>query len=401
MINQSKASSHINSDSRFLLQVCIGTLCRLVFVTARRLIYPFAPSLSRNLGVSLESVTFIIAANQITAITGIFLGPIADRLGYRLMMLIGMFLLVVGMVTAGFWPIYVVILVGFFLAGLGRSLFDPALQAYVSERVPYNRRGLFISATEFSYAGATLIGIPLMAVVIDNWGWKPLFFVMGIAGLIGLLSVILLLDQEKKQDRKSDIFSAFKQTYRQLFTSRAALGMLGYSFFMTFASDNLFVVYGVWLESRFNMSIVYLWIGNIAIGVAELTRSGISALLGDRVGLKRAVIWGTITTILCYSLLPFLDQFLLSTLCGIFMLFLVFEFTFVIGISLSTEVLPAARATMMAGFYATTGIGRVTGAVIGMSVWKFGELTATVLMSTILTTLALVILLWGLKGKRF
>ena len=401
MINQSKASSHMNSDSRFLLQVYIGTLCRLVFVTARRLIYPFAPSLSRNLGVSLESVTFIIAANQITAITGIFLGPIADRLGYRLMMLIGMFLLVVGMVTAGFWPIYVVILVGFFLAGLGRSLFDPALQAYVSERVPYNRRGLFISATEFSYAGATLIGIPLMAVVIDNWGWKPLFFVMGIAGLIGLLSVILLLDQEKKQDRKSDIFSAFKQTYRQLFTSRAALGMLGYSFFMTFASDNLFVVYGVWLESRFNLSIVSLGMGTIAIGVAELTGSSIAAFFGDRVGLKRAVIWGTITTILCYSLLPFLDQFLLSTLCGIFMLFLVFEFTFVIGISLSTEVLPAARATMMAGFYATTGIGRVTGAVIGMSVWKFGELTATVLMSTILTTLALVILLWGLKGKRF
>jgi predicted MFS family arabinose efflux permease len=401
MINQSKAASHINLDSRFLLQVFIGTLCRLVLVTARRLIYPFAPSLSRNLGVSLESVTFIIAANQITAITGIFLGPITDRLGYRLMMLIGMFLLVVGMVTTGFWPIYVVILVGFFLAGIGRSLFDPAMQAYVSERVPYNRRGLFISATEFSYAGAALIGIPLMAVVIDNWGWKPLFFVMGIAGLIGLLSVSLLIDQEKKQDRKSDIFSAFKQTYQQLFTSRPALGMLGYSFFMTFANDNLFVIYGVWLESRFNLSIVSLGMGTIAIGMAELTGSGIAAFFGDRVGLKRAVIWGTIATTLCYSLLPFLDQFLISTLCGIFMLFLILEFTFVIGISLSTEVLPTARATMMAGFYATTGIGRVIGAVTGMSVWMFGELTATVLMSTILTMLALVTLLWGLKGKRF
>ncbi|MBW1837196.1 MAG: MFS transporter [Deltaproteobacteria bacterium] len=401
MINQSRASSHINSDSRFLLQVCIGTLCRLVLVTARRLIYPFAPSLSRNLGISLESVTFIIAANQITAITGIFLGPIADRLGYRLMMLIGMFLLVVGMVTAGFWPIYVVILVGFFLAGLGRSLFDPALQAYVSERVPYNRRGLFISATEFSYAGATLIGIPLLAVVIGNWGWKPLFFIMGIAGLIGLLSVTLLIDQEKKQDRKPNIFSAFKQTYRQLFTSRTALGMLGYSFFMTFANDNLFVVYGVWLESRFNLSIVSLGMGTIAIGMAELAGSSIAAFFSDRVGLKRAVIWGTIATILCYSFLPFLDQFLLSTLCGIFMLFLIFEFTFVIGISLSTEVLPAVRATMMAGFYATTGIGRVIGAVTGMSVWMFGKLTATVLMSTILTMLALAVLLWGLKGKRF
>jgi predicted MFS family arabinose efflux permease len=401
MINQSKASSHINSDSRFLLQVCIGTLCRLVLYTARRFVYPFAPSLSRNLGVSLESVTFIIAANQITAITGIFFGPIADRLGYRLMMLIGMFFFVVGMVTAGFWPIYVIILVGFFLAGLGRSLFDPALQAYVSERVPYNRRGFFISVTEFSFAGSTLIGIPLMAIVIDNWGWKSSFFVIGIAGFIGLLSVTLLIDQEKKQDRKSDIFSAFKQTYRQLFTSHAALGMLGYSFFMTLANDNLFVVYGVWLESRFNLSIVSLGMGMIAIGMAELAGSSIAAFFGDRVGLKRAVIWGTIATILCYSLLPFLDQFLLSTLCGIFMLFLIFEFTIVICISLSTEVLPAARATMIAGLYATAGIGRVIGAVTGMSLWMFGELTATVLMSTILTMLALSILHWGLRGKRF
>jgi hypothetical protein len=56
---------------------------------------------------------------------------------------------------------------------------------------------------------------------------------------------------------------------------------------------------------------------------------------------------------------------------------------------------------MMAGFYATTGIGRFTGAVTGISVWMFGELTATVIMSTMLTSLALIILLWGLKGKRF
>ena len=139
----------------------------------------------------------------------------------------------------------------------------------------------------------------------------------------------------------------------------------------------------------------------IAIGTAELGGSIIAALFGDRVGLKRAVIWGTITTILCYSLLPFLDRILLSTLCSIFMLFFIFEFTFVMGISLSTEVLPVARATMIAGLYATTGIGRVIGAVTGMSLWMFGNLAATVLMSTILTMLALALLLWGLRGKRF
>ena len=199
---------------------------------------------------------------------------------------------------------------------------------------------------------------------------------------------------------ESGMFSAFKRTYGQLFSSRAALAMLGYSLFMTFTNDNLFVVYGVWLESRFHLSIVSLGMGMIAIGMAELVGSSLAAFFGDRVGLKRAVIGGTIATILCYGLLPLLDQFLLSTLCGIFMLFLIFEFTIVMCISLSTEVLPAARATMISGLYATAGIGRVIGAVTGMSLWMFGELTATVLMSTTLTMLALAILLWGLKGKR-
>jgi hypothetical protein len=82
------------------------------------------------------------------------------------------------------------------------------------------------------------------------------------------------------------------------------------------------------------------------------------------------------------------------------MLFFVFEFTIVMNISLSTEVLPASRATMLAVLYASSGIGRVVGAVTGMSLWMFGKLEATVLISTILTLLALAILLWGLRGRQ-
>ena len=130
------------SVTQLTLTIVVTTLCRLVLNTARRFAYPFAPALSRGLGVPLTAITSLIAVNQATSVLGLFFGPVADRLGYRLMMQAGMALLVVGMFAGGFLPFYGVILIALFLAGLGRSIFEPALQAYVGARVPFHRRCL-------------------------------------------------------------------------------------------------------------------------------------------------------------------------------------------------------------------------------------------------------------------
>ena len=53
------------------------TLCRLVLNTARRFAYPFAPALSRGLGVPLTAITSLIAVNQATSILGFVFGPVA------------------------------------------------------------------------------------------------------------------------------------------------------------------------------------------------------------------------------------------------------------------------------------------------------------------------------------
>ena len=78
-------------------QVGVSAACRMILNTARRFAYPFAPVLSRGLGVPLPAVTSIIAVNQATGVLGIFFGPVADRLGYRVMMIFGLGLLVAGM----------------------------------------------------------------------------------------------------------------------------------------------------------------------------------------------------------------------------------------------------------------------------------------------------------------
>jgi predicted MFS family arabinose efflux permease len=87
-------------------------------------------------------------------------------------------------------------------------------------------------------------------------------------------------------------------------------------------------------------------------------------------------------------------------LAGLFFIFLSFEFAVVTTISLATEVLPGARATMMASFMAAMSIGRVIGALAGGPIWLAGGITATGLISTVATALALAALAWGLRGWR-
>ena len=290
------------------------------------------------------------------------------------------------------------ILVALFLAGLGKSVFDPALQAYISERVPFHRRGLAIGILEFAWAGSTLLGIPLIALLIDHLGWRAPFFVMAGLGMLGILALSILIEKAGQKRPSTHSQPVFWSAWQQLLQERAALGALSYAFWISVANDNLFVVYGAWLEKKFSLSIVALGFGTGIIGIAELAGESLTAALADRMGLKRSVIGGLAVCIICYGILSFLSQTLSMALTGLFMVFLTFEFTMVASLSLFTELVPKSRATMMASFLASAGIGRVVGALAGGPIWLAGGIQATTLVSAAISGLALVSLVWGLRG---
>jgi DHA1 family inner membrane transport protein len=400
MPNLSTGTPPLSPPHSLAWQMGLATACRLVLNTARRFAYPFAPVLSRGLGVPLTAITSLIAVNQATSIIGMFFGPVSDLLGYRLMMLAGLGTLAAGMFAGGFLPFYGVILVSFFLAGLGKSVFDPAIQAYVSERVPYNRRGLAIGFLEFSWAGSTLVGIPLLGLLIDRLGWRSPFFTLGGLGLLGIVALRILVPDDGKETGTRHVSMDFWKIWQRLGKERAALGAIGFSFFVSVANDNLFVVYGAWLEDAFGLKIVALGLWTSAIGMAELSGEFFTAVLADRFGLKRSVILGLSLCSMSYWLLPILGQALVPAFGSLFLIFLTFEFTIVSFLSLCTELLPGSRATMMSGLLAAAGFGRIVGALIGGPVWLAGGILVTGLVSATISGLALVSLVWGLKGWR-
>jgi len=398
MPHQADKTNKSQPRSQLILKIGVVVVCRLLLNTARRFAYPFAPALSRGLGVPLTAITSLIAVNWATSLLGVFFGPIADRIGYRRLMISGMLLLGSGMLAGGIFPVYGVMIIALFLAGLGKSTFDPAVQAYISERVPYQRRAMAIGLMEISWAGSTLLGIPLIALLIDRVGWRSPFFVMGFLGLVGGLAVVLFFSASQQGISKTAREPSYKKMLHILVKDKRSLGAMAYVFFFSAAIDNLFVVYGAWLEKAFEVGIVVLGLGTGVIGAAELLGEIMVATISDRFGLKRVVTLGITSCIITYLLLPVVSQSFYLALGGLFVHFIFFEFTIISSLALCTELRPEMRATMIAGFTGAAGLGRIVGALSGGPVWLAGGIVATGLISAGLTGLALISLRWGLHG---
>lgn len=370
---------------------------RLVLNTARRFAYPFAPVLSRGLGVPLSAMTALIAMNQATGVLAIFFGPMSDRLGYRRMMMIALALLILGMAVGGAFPVYIAVLAALFLAGMAKNVYDAAVQAYVGDRVPYHRRGAAIGLIELSWAASTFIGVPVLGLAIARFGWRSPFFLLALAGMAGLAATFRWIAPDHHGSGPAAVRKSPLKSVVGLFRHRRAVGAMGFAFFISAANDNIFVVYGAWLESSFDLGVAALGMSTMAIGAAELCGEVLTATLADRMGLKRAVFLGTALTAASFVVLPFAGTSLTLALSALFILFLCFEFTIVSTLTLGTELMPEARATMMAGFLAMAGIGRFVGALAGGVAWTYGGLRLTALMSLSTTLLALGSLAWGLR----
>ncbi|HKL01607.1 MAG TPA: MFS transporter [Desulfotignum sp.] len=359
------------NDRQFYSLLLVTTLAKLLLNTARRMVYPFAPAFARGLGVDLAAITSVIALNQATAVLGPVGASFADRYGNKRLILISLVLLCLGCFAAGFVPLYGVLVVSLFLAGLAKSIFDPSFQAFIGTHIPFEQRGKFIGITELAWAGATLLGIPLAGLVIQKFSFQTPFAAIGLLGAACFFLILRLMPADRPSDRESTgsgkILAA---NWKQILKNRRVLGILGFAFFMALGSDTLFVVYGAWLEQSYGLSLAAIGLGTILIGIAEVAGEAITAFFSDRVGMLRTIFIGMVLTAGAYFLLPILDRGVLYVLGGLFVVFLCFEFTIVTAMGLATELMPELRASTMSAFYAIGGLGRVAGAFCGGLAWS-------------------------------
>jgi predicted MFS family arabinose efflux permease len=92
-------------------------------------------------------------------------------------------------------------------------------------------------------------------------------------------------------------------------------------------------------------------------------------LFTDRIGKRRSVAIGIIGNCLASLALAIFGRSLTGALVCLVLFYITFEFTIVSGIPLMSEIMPAARATMLAAHMAIIAIGRAVGDLIAPSLF--------------------------------
>ncbi len=234
----------------------------------------------------------------------------------------------------------------------------PSLQAYIGDQVPYEKRGRILGITEFAWSISAIIGVPLVGLIIARHGWLAPFPLIALLGALSFIALAWMLPKDPPPQAGS---LGFWSNLRKVFTYPPAIAALVMAALYTAANETITLVYGVWVEQAFALSIASLGATALAIGISELGGETLVTVFTDKIGKRKALAIGIIGNCIATLAMPIFGRWLAGALLSLFLFYLTFEFTMVSGIPLMSEILPSARATMLASHMALIALGRSVG----------------------------------------
>ena len=361
---------------RLRYQLTIFMFLRTILNTMHRMVYPFLAVFARELGVEITTVSYVVTARSFFGLFAPVLGSVADHRGRKFGMLTGIILFTFGMGSVALYPTFLTFSIAVLLSIIGKYFFDPAMQAYFGDRIPYERRGTALAVTEVAWSLAFIAGVPLMGFLIAGYGWDEPFRLLAGLGLVILVVIWRMVPYTPQSQRKIDSVSNF----RSVLTNIPALAGISIALWASAANELVNLIFGVWLEESFGLKIAALAGASAVIGISELSGESLVALTTDRLGKPRALMLGLTGNALASLLLPIVGKTETGALIGLFLFYITFEYVMVSHIPMMTEVMPEARATLLSFNVTGHALGRMIGALLATFVYqRFGFLPVTMI----------------------
>jgi predicted MFS family arabinose efflux permease len=348
------------------------TFTRLILNGLRRFPFLILTPMAQSLGVPRSTLEAVLSAMWATGVVSPFSGAYLDRIGRKRMMLFGVGLMAIVMFVAAVTQNATVVMLAIVVGGIAKVLYDPAMQAYVGDRTPYEKRGMAIGVTELAWSLGLFVFGPLAAFLIVNATLGTIFAVMA-AGSVFSFALILRVIHHDEPTVTGTTKNNFA-VYLDLFKNRSALTILVTACVMSIALDLPVISYEAWLRNSFAMTT--LIIGSLAwvFGAAEILGETLVISIGDRFGKKRLTVFGIVASGIFYMSLPLANALNNSvvTVVLLFLMFLAFEISVVGLIPLATEAAPATRGAMMSANVAFFSAGHAIGTLIGGAIYRAG-----------------------------
>ncbi|MBD3189519.1 MAG: MFS transporter [Candidatus Heimdallarchaeota archaeon] len=359
---------------KFLKYYLILGLLFLVMFTMRAtltMLQIFVPDLSQNFGLSEGRITLVFTIYNISAAGfSLFLGPVTERVGYKISIFLGMFLFGVAMTIIPFAGSFFVLAYAHAQAGLGSALFGPATVAYAGDYFPKKKRTTAIGIIMSAFYVASIIAVPVNSFLSDLIGWRwGVGFMAILCYLVFLLTLSFIPSKSKKPTNqtildsenalnepihhppKNELKVANQETttyfdrVKLVLNNKYALG----TFFITlFQRGGLFAMMTLlssWLQGNFGLNKTEVGLIFMGTGTASLISNTLFSWVANKIGKRTVILLGTTLTALWVGIFPFISLTLALAIVGVILL------NFFGGMSMGsyntfiTEVDPLNKAT--------------------------------------------------------
>ncbi len=270
------------------------TLWLLVFSSSSQLMIVVAmlPEIGEQLSISTARQGLLVSSYAVmVGIFALVAGPVSDKFGRRKMLLLGSGLMTAALALHAVPGDYAVLLAARSLAGVAGGALSGVVVAYVGDYFPYERRGWANGWVMSGIAVGQIAGVPLGALLADNFGFRTPFLIFAATMGATFLLVIKFVPQPdvKLSERKLTVGGAIKE-YLSLLKQKDIL-VAAVIFALLFFSAALYITYlPAWLTEYRQASPSRIAALFFAGGLASVITGPIVGKLSDRVGRKPLIL---------------------------------------------------------------------------------------------------------------
>jgi MFS transporter, DHA1 family, inner membrane transport protein len=383
-------------------QLATMTGAKVVSNTALRWVGPFLPTLERAFGASTGTLTGIMGVAELGGLTTLASGSQLDRRRERAVFVGGLALIAVGSLVA-LGGTTTTFAIGFVMLVVGVANHTAAGHAWIGHRVPFAARARAIGVFETSWALALLAGAPLIALLIDRFGWRGPFVALAI-GLTAAAAVVAWRVPRDDHDERDEVRVSFVREAPRTKLTRtlpaSAWAPMLASAFTAMAGIGVFVVSGAWLDDDYGVSTTGLGVIAALFGAVELASSVSVAGFADRVGAHRSVLGGLVTLVAGLGVIGLAGSSQATAVVGLAVFLAGFEYGFVSSLALVTEAAPEARGTAIGVGNALGTIARSVSLIVSGQLYEAYGIAGSATMATVAALVAMAFTAIAMAGAR-
>ncbi|MEA1910642.1 MAG: MFS transporter, partial [Spirochaetota bacterium] len=343
------------ANQRISYLLILGVSAKLLVDTTVQLFNPFLTMIAAGMGISAVALGGIVAIRGVMGLAAPIIGTVADKIGYRKIMQISLALSGTGMILAGISQNIILFSLAIVITGLGHAGYTPNLHAYLSSKLPYEKRARGVGIIEYSWALAGIVGLFIAGFLIDQFSWRAPFIFFGT--LLLIMSIVYFTLPVSHLEKKGKNLETNKRNIpfrKRIYTffdlgpnARSAWGTIIIQGLNIFAIMQVMIIHGGWLNSEYGLSPAYLGTIALIFGCSDLLASIYVSIAVDKIGKKKSVVIGVAGMTMGFILMPFLNTALYLAVLGLIIPRLFFEFATVSNLALLTEQVPEQRGKVM------------------------------------------------------